>query len=86
MVGEPGQVDGQLSRSQKKMGGGARYPYPKWVWTWFGGWWAEPANAKKNAVVSVVIYSGALAALWSYSASIEVIFETYKLDKTSLSQ
>ena len=53
------------------MGGGARYPYPKWVWSWFGGWWAEPANATKNALVSVGIYSVALAAMWSYSASIE---------------
>ena len=54
------------------MGGGSRYPYPKWVWTWFGGWWPEPAKAKGNALVSLGIYSGALAALWTYSASLEV--------------
>ena len=68
------------------MGGGSRYPYPKWVWSWFGGWWAEPANANRNALVSVGIYTGVLASIWTYSASIEVIFIFLNLDSSSLSK
>ncbi|MHB1873217.1 MAG: hypothetical protein ACYCT1_20580, partial [Steroidobacteraceae bacterium] len=34
------------------MGGGPRFPYPKWVWAPTGGWWCEnPPNARRNFVL-----------------------------------
>ena len=36
-----------------KMGGGRRYPYPKWVWSPAGGWWPNPTNWKRNAALYV---------------------------------
>eukprot|EP01032_Pedospumella_encystans_P008198 gene8198-9757_t len=35
------------------MGGGRRYPYPKWVWSPAGGWWPNPTNWKRNAALYV---------------------------------
>ena len=29
-------------------GGGPRHVYPKHVWSWSGGWWANPARWKGN--------------------------------------
>ncbi|KAI0073534.1 hypothetical protein K474DRAFT_1700269 [Panus rudis PR-1116 ss-1] len=34
------------------MGGGARYPYPKEVWSPAGGWWSRPSNWKSNTAVA----------------------------------
>lgn len=39
------------------MGGGHRYPYPKWVWSPSGGWWHTPKNANRNAVIYVGVCS-----------------------------
>ncbi len=36
------------------MGGGRKFHYPKWVWSPAGGWWPNPANAKRNAFIWVV--------------------------------
>ncbi|KAF7321984.1 PALP domain-containing protein [Mycena kentingensis (nom. inval.)] len=33
------------------MGGGSRYPYPKFVWSPAGGWWAQPASWKLNTFI-----------------------------------
>ncbi|KAF9258795.1 hypothetical protein L218DRAFT_934437 [Marasmius fiardii PR-910] len=33
------------------MGGGARYPYPKHVWSPAGGWWVRPSNWKSNTAI-----------------------------------
>ncbi|KAG7094564.1 hypothetical protein E1B28_005392 [Marasmius oreades] len=33
------------------MGGGARYPYPKSVWSPAGGWWTRPSNWKSNTTI-----------------------------------
>lgn len=27
---------------------GPHYPYPKYVWSFTGGWWPHPANWKRN--------------------------------------
>ncbi|KAJ8455597.1 hypothetical protein ONZ51_g12386 [Trametes cubensis] len=34
------------------MGGGARYPYPKEVWSPAGGWWTRPSNWKTNTAIA----------------------------------
>ncbi|KAJ7646837.1 hypothetical protein FB45DRAFT_182836 [Roridomyces roridus] len=34
------------------MGGGGRYPYPKFVWSPAGGWWSQPANWKMNTFIA----------------------------------
>ncbi len=36
------------------MGGGRRFPYPKHVWTPFGGWWPNPENWKRNTFALMV--------------------------------
>ena len=41
------------------MGGGHRYPYPKWVWTPSGGWWPNPKNANRNGL----IYAGFMSVV-----------------------
>ncbi|KAI5990656.1 hypothetical protein EDD15DRAFT_2279617 [Pisolithus albus] len=54
------------------MGGGARYPYPKHVWTPSGGWWSRPANWKSNTAIT---FAGILAVaygVWTVSAEREV--------------
>ncbi|KAF8876837.1 hypothetical protein BD779DRAFT_1559300 [Infundibulicybe gibba] len=54
------------------MGGGARYPYPKYVWSPAGGWWTRPSNWKSNTAIA---FGGILAftyATWSVSAAREV--------------
>ncbi|KAL7750277.1 hypothetical protein RI367_004450 [Sorochytrium milnesiophthora] len=33
------------------MGGGGRFPYPKWVYSPAGGWWPQPKNWKSNTAV-----------------------------------
>ena len=53
-------------------GGGSRFAYPKWVWSWYGGWWAQPANAKSNAAIAAGIWATAVAATWTISANKEV--------------
>ncbi|KZV93289.1 hypothetical protein EXIGLDRAFT_613169, partial [Exidia glandulosa HHB12029] len=53
-------------------GGGARYPYPKDVWSPAGGWWTRPKNWVSNTLVigagaAVIVYG-----VWSWSAKNEV--------------
>ncbi|KAH7101748.1 hypothetical protein BKA62DRAFT_638275 [Auriculariales sp. MPI-PUGE-AT-0066] len=53
------------------MGGGARYPYPKDVWSPAGGWWTRPSNWKSNlgiisAGAGLIVYG-----VWSWSAKHE---------------
>ncbi|KAI0357696.1 hypothetical protein OH77DRAFT_1289470 [Trametes cingulata] len=43
------------------MGGGARYPYPKEVWSPAGGWWTRPSNWKTNTAIA---FAGILAVAY----------------------
>ncbi|KAF7305909.1 PALP domain-containing protein [Mycena chlorophos] len=45
------------------MGGGGRYPYPKFVWTPAGGWWAQPASWKMNTFIITCGIAGICAAI-----------------------
>ena len=43
------------------MGGGRRFLFPKWVWTPYGGWWADPPKWKRDtaiafATINTIIY------------------------------
>ncbi|PPQ75494.1 hypothetical protein CVT26_015818 [Gymnopilus dilepis] len=54
------------------LGGGARYPYPKYVYSPAGGWWTRPSNWATNTAVA---FSGILAVtyfVWNISANLEV--------------
>ncbi|KAF8153379.1 hypothetical protein B0H34DRAFT_103415 [Crassisporium funariophilum] len=53
------------------MGGGGRYPYPKYVWSPAGGWWVRPSNWVSNTAVASVGVLAATYAVWSLSASLE---------------
>jgi hypothetical protein len=46
------------------MGGGHRFHYPKWVWSPSGGWWPNPVNAKRNALIYSV-FAG-VTCFWLY--------------------
>jgi len=53
------------------MGGGARYPYPKEVWSPAGGWWTRPSNWKANtAILSAGILTVSYG-VWTVSADKE---------------
>ncbi|KAG1870096.1 hypothetical protein DFJ58DRAFT_653273, partial [Suillus subalutaceus] len=53
-------------------GGGARYPYPKHVWSPAGGWWARPANWRSNTVVTFAGIFAIAYGVWTVSADREV--------------
>ncbi|RKO98483.1 hypothetical protein CXG81DRAFT_30444 [Caulochytrium protostelioides] len=52
-------------------GGGARFPYPRWVWTPFGNAWPNPRHGIMNNVVSYGIAGFVAYHVFQYSASIE---------------
>ncbi|EPT01938.1 hypothetical protein FOMPIDRAFT_1048229 [Fomitopsis schrenkii] len=54
------------------MGGGARYPYPKQVWSPAGGWWTRPSNWKSNTAIAFAGILTFVYAGWTYSAEKEV--------------
>jgi len=53
------------------MGGGARYPYPKEVWTPAGGWWTRPSNWKANTAICFAGILGVAYGVWTVSADKE---------------
>ncbi|KAG2746600.1 hypothetical protein P692DRAFT_20835748 [Suillus brevipes Sb2] len=54
------------------MGGGARYPYPKHVWSPAGGWWARPANWRSNTFITFAGMCAIAYGVWNVSADREV--------------
>ncbi|KFY71705.1 hypothetical protein V499_08107 [Pseudogymnoascus sp. VKM F-103] len=54
-----------------KMGGGAKVPYPKHVWSPAGGWYTQPKNWKVNTAVMLAAIFGVTAMSWKYSAENE---------------
>ncbi|GJC78386.1 hypothetical protein ColLi_01224 [Colletotrichum liriopes] len=53
-------------------GGGPKVPYPKHVWSPAGGWYAQPANWKRNTAVIGAVMAGVVAVIWKISAEKEV--------------
>ncbi|KAI1817452.1 hypothetical protein GGS20DRAFT_532231 [Poronia punctata] len=53
------------------MGGGPRVPYPKHVWSPAGGWYAQPANWKRNTAVFMGVIIGITAFTWKLSGELE---------------
>ncbi|KAJ8586314.1 hypothetical protein M405DRAFT_823574 [Rhizopogon salebrosus TDB-379] len=53
------------------MGGGARYPYPKHVWSPAGGWWTRPANWRSNTFITFAGMFAIAYGVWSVSADRE---------------
>jgi len=54
------------------MGGGDRFPYPKFVWTPTGGWWHQkPKNWKRNTFFTIAIGLLGAVPIFLYSASQE---------------
>jgi len=53
------------------MGGGARFPYPKHVWTPSGGWWTQPSNWRANTAIIGVGIAAITYATWKFSAERE---------------
>ncbi|KAI5285593.1 hypothetical protein KEM54_000452 [Ascosphaera aggregata] len=53
------------------MGGGAKIPYPKHVWSPAGGWYSQPANWKKNTAVLGLVTLGIATMVFQASANLE---------------
>lgn len=47
------------------------YSYPKHVWSPAGGWYAQPANWKRNTVIASVCMWVIVGFTWKLSAEIE---------------
>ncbi|KAF8125277.1 hypothetical protein EV363DRAFT_1176271, partial [Boletus edulis] len=54
-------------------GGGARYPYPKHVWSPAGGWWTRPANWASNTAIAMTGILVIAYGVWSVNAEREVM-------------
>ena len=55
------------------MGGDARYPYPKFVWSPTGGWWnVAPKNWQRNTAIAMGIVLLGAVPVFLFSASREV--------------
>ncbi|KAF8711491.1 hypothetical protein AX14_013268 [Amanita brunnescens Koide BX004] len=53
------------------MGGGARYPYPTYVWSPAGGWWTRPHNWVSNTAIAFTGIIAVTAMVWGVSANHE---------------
>ncbi|ESK86538.1 hypothetical protein Moror_9809 [Moniliophthora roreri MCA 2997] len=53
-------------------GGGARYPYPKHVWSPAGGWWVRPSNWKSNTFIYALGVGVITYGVFQYSSQREV--------------
>ena len=49
------------------MGGGRKFPYPKYVWSSTGGWWANPKNWKRNTIALFVVGWGMTAVVYNWA-------------------
>jgi hypothetical protein len=54
------------------MGGGGRYPYPKFVFALAGGWWnTNPRNAKRNLLIAATTIALGAFTVFRISSSRE---------------
>ena len=56
------------------MGGGRRYPYPKWVWSPAGGWWPSPTKWKRDSAIFLGVSAVACYLLYNYAEANTVSF------------
>lgn len=54
------------------MGGGRRFPYPKYVWSPAGGWWANPAHWKRNTAIFAVLSYSFVYCVYLYVEPLQV--------------
>ncbi|KAI8905953.1 hypothetical protein EDD86DRAFT_248890 [Gorgonomyces haynaldii] len=47
-------------------GGGAKFKYPTWVWSYTGGWWPAPKHWVRNSIITGGIVAGIAAYGFSY--------------------
>jgi len=51
------------------MGGGPKYTPPP-VWSWSGGWWANPPQWRRNTGVAGVVVAGISMGVYIYGTAI----------------
>lgn len=56
------------------MGGGRRYPYPKWVWSPAGGWWPNPVHWKRNSLIYVGVSLFLAKVVYDYSEKNTIVY------------
>ncbi len=56
------------------MAGGHHFPYPKWVFSPAGGWWAKPAKWKRDTVIFTAVAGILLYGAYSFAEGKTVIF------------
>ena len=60
-------ISQHLQYCSSKMGGGRRYPYPKWVWSPAGGWWPSPTKWKRDSAIFLGVTAVACYLLYNYA-------------------
>jgi hypothetical protein len=66
------------------MGGGERFAYPKWVWSYYGGWWPTPKNYFRNTMITGGIILTLTAFVFQVSGSKEV--DLFEIEKSQISR
>jgi hypothetical protein len=59
------------------MGGGRRFHFPKWVWTPYGGWWADPPKWKRDTAIALVAINTTMYFVFQWSEKNMVSFMSY---------
>ncbi|XP_004345232.1 hypothetical protein CAOG_06483 [Capsaspora owczarzaki ATCC 30864] len=54
------------------MGGGARFEFPRYVWSPTGGWWPEPKMWKRNTLLAGAFIVAACIPVYNLSKRLEV--------------
>lgn len=54
-----------------KSGGGPNAQYPKWVWSYYGGWYAAPENYIRNTIITGSLIATLASIGFYYSSQIE---------------
>ncbi|KAI9208128.1 uncharacterized protein BJ171DRAFT_471824 [Polychytrium aggregatum] len=55
-----------------RLGGGGKYPFPQWVWSYSGGWWGLPKQWKSNSVITATAMVAATGVVFNFSAGREI--------------
>ncbi|CAK7198535.1 hypothetical protein SEUCBS139899_001198 [Sporothrix eucalyptigena] len=68
------------------MGGGPKIPYPKHVWSPAGGWYAQPANWKRNTAIAGLAVFGIVALVWKIDSELDWSRQIIEYEKAQKAQ
>ncbi|KJE96114.1 hypothetical protein CAOG_006483 [Capsaspora owczarzaki ATCC 30864] len=62
------------------MGGGARFEFPRYVWSPTGGWWPEPKMWKRNTLLAGAFIVAACIPVYNLSKRLEASVQNAFID------